>query len=534
MKRWAVVCTVAVCVLWLGVAAPGLAATQPARGGTLIIATPGDPSNLNPALTGSTYAHFAGCQMFNSLVGHTLDLEPVPELAEAWEISEDGTVYTFHLVRNASWHDGVPFTSSDVKFSFEEVLIPHSPRGASNFSAIQRIETPDDYTVVFKLAHPFPPLLTLLGARYAAINPKHLYEGTDIRNNPHNMENPIGTGPFMFVEYERGDHLTMERNPNYFMPGKPYLDRVILKIIPDGATRVFALERGEVDYIPCYVPLHEVERLEANPEVVVAYRGVNAGRTSLYMMLFNLRDDVVSNVRVRQAIAYALDVDAITEKSTFGIDMPARGPFSQEIPWAFNPNVPSYPQDLSLANDLLDEAGYPRTGSGERFSLVISLGRGLPEEDRTAEIIREQLKAVGVSVELKAMDHAAFMDTVYNRWDFQVALRAHVTGPDPRSAAGATYHSENIRPISYGNAMGYSNAEVDRLLDEAAKAPSQEEARELLFEVQMLIAQEVPTYWIRERTYVHAWRANVRGLPRDPFGGATSPLHYVYFEASSS
>lgn len=502
---------------------------QPTRGGTLIVAVPGDPETLNPALTTSTYAQFAGGQIYNALVRHDFDVNPLPDLATSWEVGSEGMVYTFQLVRNARWHDGKPFTSADVKFSFEQVLLPFHPNGVSNFSVIERIETPDPFTVRFHLKHAFPAFLTMLGSRNAAILPKHIYEGTDIRANPHNVKDPVGTGPFKLREYVPGDRVVLVRNENYFKAGKPYADRIILKTITDGTTRVLALEKGEVDYIPLYVPHSEVARINRNPQLAVAYKDVNKAYTSVYMMLFNLRDRLVSNVKVRQAIAYAIDKDEIVSKATFGIQTPARGPFAPSVSWAFNPATEYYRRDIQRANRLLDEAGHRRDSRGIRFRLEVLLGRGLAEEDRTAELLREQLKAVGIEVVLKPLDQAAFMDTVYAKWNFQAALRAHAAGPDPALAAIPSYHSKSIRPIPYGNAMGYANKAVDALLDGAIAAPTRERARNLLFQAQLAIAKDLPAVWIREVAYPHAYSRNVRNVPPGPFGGPVVALEDAYF-----
>jgi peptide/nickel transport system substrate-binding protein len=458
-----------------------------------------------------------------------MDVNPVPELAASWNMSNEGMTYTFNLVRNARWHDGRPFTSDDVKFTVEKVLIPHHPNGQSNFSVVESIETPNAFTVIFHLKHPFPPFLTVLGIRNAPILPKHIFEGTDIRNHPRNRENPVGTGPFRLLEYVPGDRVVFVRNDNYFMEGKPYLDRLIFKIIPDGTTRTLALEKGEVDYIPLYVPYNDVDRLSRNANIEVRHVGQNKAYVSVYMMLFNLRDPLASNLKVRQAIAHAIDKNEIVKKATFGLETPARGPFSPSVTWAFNPRVPSYERDVARANQLLDGAGQKRNPRGVRFRLELLLGRGLPDEDRTAELIREQLKDVGIEVVLRPLDQAAFMETVYGRFAFQAALRAHSTGPDPGLAAISTYHSHSIRPIPYGNAMGYSNANVDALLEGAISARTRDRARELLFQAQFAIARDLPAVWIRENVYPHAYRKNVKNVPASPFGGAATPLHNVYF-----
>jgi len=338
-------------------------------GGTLIIAARGDGPHLNPSLHWSPTVVYPGSQIFNALIEHDFQLNPRPDLAESWEISEDGLKYTFHLVENASWHDGEPFTSADVKFTFDE-MIPLHPGGTRiTLKPVESVEAPDDYTVVFNMKYVYPAFTNYLGTFYAPIAAKHLFEGTDILNNPHN-NNPIGTGPFKFVEWVKGDHITLVRNDDYFREGKPYLDKIIfnLRLSGDTSGKMLAIEKGEIDYIE-RLPFSAVDQLQKTPGVnMVLWKHSSQ---SIQRVYFNLRNPILSNKNVRQAIAHALDLDLIVDRVTSGYTTKGTSPISS-IAATYNPDVPMYEYSISKADELLDAAGYPKDAAGIRFEIDCS------------------------------------------------------------------------------------------------------------------------------------------------------------------
>ena len=243
------------------------AAAEIKSGGTAVAILGGDVPTINPGVSSSISNQFVSGQVYSTLVRLDLKGNPQPYLAESWEISPDGKTYTFRLRKDVKWHDGKPFTSADVAYGLLQINKKYSGHASTAFKSVKRIDTPDPHTAVFHLEFAYPPLIRALGFIVSSVVlPKHIYEGTDPRKNPHNFK-PIGTGPFRFKEYKKGSHVTLERNPDYFKKGRPYLDRIIYQIIPNKAARVLALEKGEADYIP-YVamPFAEVKRLASNPK----------------------------------------------------------------------------------------------------------------------------------------------------------------------------------------------------------------------------------------------------------------------------
>lgn len=234
---------------WLAGSSPAPAQETPARGGTLVVALTADPGHLNPAITTSGATHAAAELLYNGLLGRDERGDPLPELAESWTVEQDGAVYRFRLRDGVTWHDGTPFTAADVKFTFEEVLLKfHARTKASMSDALAGIDAPDDRTVVFRFKRPYAPLLLQLDATEAPIVARHVYQGSDPLKSPANVS-PVGTGPFRFVSYRKGAEIRLARNPAYFKPGLPYLDEIVMRIIPETGTQILALENGEVDFL---------------------------------------------------------------------------------------------------------------------------------------------------------------------------------------------------------------------------------------------------------------------------------------------
>lgn len=478
-------------------------------GGSLVMGQTGDPAHLNSAITAAGITHFTAGRLFNSLVQWTTDDKVVPDLADSWEISKDGLTYTFHLVKNATWHDGGPFTSADVKFSIEQVLYKYHPRGKTSFGAVDTVETPDAYTAIIRMKNPYPAFLSFLGNFYAPILPKHLYDGTDILNNPYNLK-PVGTGPFKFMEWVKGDHITVVRNENYFKKGKPYLDKIVYKIIPDVTSRVAALERGEIDYLYWYgFPNNEYERLgKVSGIKTLAYSNL---LWTIQRMDFNIRKGPLSDVRVRQAIDYALDKNEILQKAMYGIGKVATGSIPSAAKWAYNPNVPRYELNLTMANRLLDDAGYLKGSDGMRFKTSLTYDLALPEFSKTAEIVRLRLREVGIDVLLRPMDGAAYQQSVAN-WDYEITFQRGATGPDP--LMGTAYHwSKNIQKVFMLNNGGYNNSRYDWLYEQAAKEIDPKTRAAYYFEAQDIIARDLPSIWLIEADYPVAFRGEFQGLP---------------------
>ncbi len=485
------------------------------RGGTLKVIYQ-EPTHLNMAIVSGTPTGIPGCQVFAGLVQFDEKFQARPYLAERWEVSPDGKTYTFHLVRSATFHDGHPITSEDVKFSIETVKQYH-PFGVAMHRALEAVGTPDPGTVVFKLAHPYPAFQAAMAPLLLPVLPKHVYASGDIRSNPANVK-PVGSGPFKFVEWQKGDHIILERYDRFFRQGRPYLDRIILQFVPDASARAAALETGAVDLIPySYVSLADARRLEKLPNVTLTTKGYEA-IGPLNWVEINLRRKELSDVRVRRALNHAIDKNLIVHDILLGFGKVADGPLVSESPYA-SPTLHRYPYDLDAANKLLDEAGLKRGADGTRFKLTIDFIPGAPElQTAVAEYMREQFKKVGVALQLRNSPDFPTWAGRMSGWDYDLSLDVVFNYPDPVIGVERTYISSNIKKVVWTNTMGYSNPSVDQLFAEAQVEQNTEKRKALYARVQDILTTDLPLIWINEVGYFTAYNRRVEGLPTDVWG----------------
>jgi len=489
-------------------AAPDQGAPTPA-GATLVVAHTNDPGSLNPAITTAFNTHFVTDQVFNGLVGLDDQLNPVPDLAANWDIGEGGKLYTFKLQPNVKWHDGQPFTSDDVKFSFEQALLKfHSRTKAGLEKVLAGIEAPDPLTVVFRFKQPYGPLLQRLDVVEAPIIPKHIYEGKDIQKDPANLT-PIGTGPFKFVEYVKGDHVTLERNPEYFKAGLPKIDKVIFRIIPDANTATLALEQGEVDFLYS-VQGSDIDRLKSNPDLTLEPGfGGSGGSVCQNTLIPNLTRPPFDKQEVRRAFYQALDRQFILDRVFFGQGSISTGPISSQMTWAYTPDVRAYPHDAAAANALLDQAGFPRGADGNRFTITFTHAASFA---KLGEAMRDQLKQVGINLELESMDFNAAVDKVFAKKDFDLGIASYCNGSDPEIGVRRMYVSSNIGPIPFSNGAGYKSAQVDQLFDQAAALADRGERAKVYAELQNVLVDDLPYFWLNDSTGYRAYRSTFVGF----------------------
>lgn len=499
--RLAVLAALASLVFSFG-AFPALAAdAKPKTGGAMIVGIAGDPGILNGSISANLVEKTVSSNVFSLLIRLDKQFNPVPDLAESWTISPDGLTYTFNLRKGVKWHDGKPFSSEDVKFTVEDVILPLHSRGAAYKAAIGAVETPDANTVIFRLNQPFGSLMNALGYDFFIL-PKHLYAGTDIRNNEYNAK-PVGTGPFKFAEWKKGSHIILERYADYHESGKPYLDRLIFQVIPDAAGRVLALESGDIDYLAYQsVPSSSVARLKANPKLVVSTEGFES-LASIGIMTINVESPILKDPRVRKALAYAMDKKVIAERADYGIGIPATGPIASTS-WAYEPDVEKYPHNLKEAARLLDEAGYPLK-DGSRFTIRVVVDAGVEFNRKAAEILKEQFAAAGVRLDLQLVERNVMLDRVYIKRDFDTQIHVFSTGADPAIDVARLYISSNIRPVNFTNGSAYSNPEVDRLFNEGQTAFKTEDRATAYRAVQKILADELPCIWLVETGIVGVW-----------------------------
>jgi peptide/nickel transport system substrate-binding protein len=497
----ALVLTVAACAPVSGPAptASGAAAAQPKWGGTLVVGVYTDPKFLNSNYDFDGQAYYQNMNIFSKIVNYDYKTGTIhPDLATKWEVSPDGLKYTFTLREGVKWHDGKPFTSADVKWTYDDLIKEGAKAQAFRIiTTLKSVDAPDAKTVVFNLSETDALFLVGLAGYYGAnVLPKHLYEGTDVRKNPYNTK-PVGTGPFKVVELVTGSHLTLEANPDYYGLG-PYLDKLIFKVVPNLATMMSTLETGEVGYSAPSPPFGDVARIRTLPNMKVD----QAESQIVQWTAFNLDIPKFKDLRVRQAIIHAIDKQAISTQVFAGLVTPSTATYISTVPKFYNANAKQPEFDIAKAEKLLDEAGFPRGADGIRFktryAAFISSLAGGPE---MGQVIKQQLAKVGIDVTLEVQEFALFNEKIINKRDFEMTASGGPHGPDP---------SEFANFVGTGgtrNVMKYSNARIDELFRMGRKTLNEEERKKIYFEIQEIVAKELPRMNLVEYTYMRPYRS---------------------------
>lgn len=469
-------------------AIPGHAASdRPVSGGTLNWVYYPDPSAIIAINTSSGTGQTIGTKINEGLLAYDYDLNPKPVLATSWSISEDGKRYAFKLRPGVKWSDGHPFTSADVAFSIERLKIAH-PRGRITFANVEAVETPEALTAEIVLSKPAPFLIAALAGAESPIVPKHIYSALKPDEQP-KLEQTIGTGPFILREWVPGSHLLFVRNPNYWDAPKPYVDRLVLKVVLDPAARAAALEAGEVDIGATPVPYGDIERFKADKRFVVdtttyAYSGPQQ------QLFFNFDTPVLQDRRVRLAIAQAIDLKALLDVVYFGYGLVSPSPISTALPKFYDPGIKAWPVDLKAAEKLLDEAGLARGAGGVRAKLRLTQNPFLPAS--FADFLRNALRRIWLEIEIQRFDLATYLNVVYRDRAFDLTIESLSNTFDPSLGVQRAYWSKNFRiGLPFSNAAHYANPEVDRLLESAAVEADVEKRRRIWASFQSIIHQEV-------------------------------------------
>lgn len=491
-------------------------AAEPKHGGTLTYTFQPEPPALSTIATTAVPVAIASTKIFESLLEYTgPDLQPKPGLALSWTVSPDQKVFTFKLRPGVKWQDGQPFTSADVKFSIEKIIKPLHARGKIYFGHLASVETPDPLTVVFTLDKPGPFFLKAFQPTEAPMFPEHLLASTDLTKFRQSdfLQHPVGTGPFKLKEWKKGSYITLERNPDYWKPGHPYLDQIVMRVIPDDNARVVALENGTVDLAPMNtIPGSSLALLQQDKKLVVSHDGAEA-LGPVAGLLVNLEHKPLGDLRVRQAISLALDRKKIAGIIFFGQAAPATNPIIAANPVYYDRSLKPYPFDPAKAKALLDQAGYPVKGDGHRFALDYA---GLPYGstwERLAEYVKLALGNVGIEVRLQNQDMGSWLKRVYSDWDYDLASTFLHDYADPSIVMEQEFASSAIQKGgTFNNAMSYRNPHLDEILAKASVETDTEQRRKLYFEAEQILHQEQPEIFLVDMFYTNVWNKRVHGL----------------------
>jgi len=461
-----------------------LASTQAiSQGGTMVMIAQPEPPSLAPYLSTSGPIGLVAPKIYNGLLDYDLDLNPVGELAESFEVSEDGLTVTFNLREGVTWHDGEPFTSADVEFTIMQVLKEYHPRGPNSFREVSSIDTPDELTAVFNLDKP--------------------------------AHNPVGTGPFKFVEWKKGQYIRLDKNEDYWKEGLPKLDRIVARVIPDASTRTATMESGEVHYAAFgAIPNIDVVRLEKTEDIGVTTDGY-AMINPMALIELDTTEPPFDNPALRQAVSMVIDRQFLIDNIWFGYGKPAVGAMSSNFePLGLHTPTPEfYPESpqIEAANALLDAAGMEADADGNRASVVIDLIPYGEDWRRAGEYLKQAMGEIGLDLELRYEDVPTWIKRIYGDYDFAMNVNYFYQLPDPVIGVQRHYGTDQIRPgTPFVNSTGYSNVKVDELLAAGAIEPDANTRSEIYTEVSNILGEELPVVNLFEMEFLTVYNEKLK------------------------
>ena len=492
----------------------------PAYGDTFIDVLTGNVSGLIPNIVSDSASFEVGGLMYNGLVTRDKDLNFVGDLAESWSFSDDCRQLTFRLRPNVRWHDGRPFTAADVAFTYETMINPKTPTAyREGFKVVESVETPDAQTVTVRYKQAYAKALDTWSFWML---PKHLLESFvaegKLREAPQNWKTPVGTGPYRLSELKSGEKIVLVANKEYF-EGRPYLSRVVYRIIPSQATIFLELKAKGLD--AAGLTALQYKRQTDYPAFRKAYNKYRYPSNGYTYFGFNLRDPRFADKRVRQAFAHAINKTELIDGVILGLGREATGPYKPGT-WPYNPNVKRYPHDMAKARQLLAEAGWKDTDGdgildkdGKPFAFELLTNQGNEERKKIAEITQASLRELGIAVDVRVLEWAAFLKEYIKKRRFEAIILGWGIGQDPDQYD--VWHSTKTGPDEL-NHIGFQNPEVDALLEKGRSSCVQQERKQYYDRLQEVLAEEQPIIFLYFRDALPVVATRVHGIQESPNG----------------
>jgi len=487
-----------------------------AYGDTIIEGTSGDANTLLPVLASDSASSEINGLVYSSLVRYDKDLKIEGELAESWEISADNLTITFHLRSGVTWHDGTPFTAEDVLFTYRLYIDPKTPTAyAEQYRQVATAQVLDPTT--FRVSYRQPLAKALISWGELSVLPRHLLEGEDVTKSPL-ARHPVGTGPFRFVEWKPGEKIVLEANPDYF-EGRPYLDRVVYRIIPDESTMFLELQAGGLDTMGLNPIQYQTQTdSPAFKRQFVKYRYPAFAYTYLG---YNLNRPLFQDKRVRQALSYAINKKEIIEGVLLGLGQESTGPYKPGT-WPYNSAVKRYPYDPERARTLLAEAGWTDSDGdgildkdGKPFAFTIVTNQGNDQRVKSGEIIQRRFREIGVDVKLRVIEWASFLNEFINPGNFDATILGWTVPIDPDGYN--VWHSSKTGPREL-NFVGFKNAEVDELLEKGRRTLETAERKKYYDRFQEILAEEQPYTFLYVPDALPVVASRFQGIEPAPAG----------------
>jgi len=489
---------------------------KPDYGGAIVVGSIGDASTLIPFVASDSASHDICGLIYNGLLKYDKNLKLTGDLAESWEVSPDNLTITFHLRKGVRWQDGKPFTARDCLFTYQKLIDPRvrTPY-ASSFLLVKEAKVIDDYTFQVTYKEPFSPGLS---SWTMWIVPEHLLKGEDLNTTPY-ARNPVGTGPYKFLQWKTGDKIILKANPDYF-EGRPYISRYIYRIIPDQATMFMELRAGGVDEMG--LTPYQFKLQTDSAFFRRNFRKLRYPSFGYTYLGYNLKNPLFKSKKVRQALTMAIDREAIIKGVLLGLGTVSTGPFVPSS-WAYNPAVKPFPYNPAKAKEMLKEEGWwDHDGDGiidkdgVPFSFTIVTNQGNIQRKKCAEIIQDNLGKIGIKVEIRIIEWATFLSEFIDKKKFDAVILgwAGLAGdPDPYDI----WHSSRTREGEF-NFVSYKNKEVDELLVKARRTFDLEERKKYYHRIHQIIYDDQPYTFLYVPDSLVILHKRFRGVELAPAG----------------
>ena len=473
-----------------------------------VVSSISDAIYLNPVLASDSASSSVNSYIYNGLLKYDKDLNLVCDLAESYQISKDGLEIKFNLKKNILWHDGEPFTVKDVKFTFDKLTDPNTRTPfSSDYLMVKEFKVIDDYSFVVTYAEPFAPILESWGI---GIIPEHIFRNEDINKSEYNRK-PVGTGPYMFKKWVTDQKIVLEANPNYY-EGVPKIKVCLFRVIPDQSVQFLELRTQTIDELSL-----TPDQWNAYDSFFKNYTKYRYPAFSFTFLGFNLEKEPYDNVKFRQAISYAIDKKDIITGVLSGMAKPAQGIFPPQS-WAYKEEIP-YEYNPEKAIELLLSIGFSKSQdgkllyNGKDFEINIITNQGNKTRELTAQIIQEQLKKIGLQVNVRILEWSTFLNQYVNKKKFDALILGWNTAIDPDQFS--LWHSSQSKEGQY-NFMSYKNKEVDELLVKARTTFNKDKRIECYHRIQDIMKDDPPCiflYYPENLVCVHNRFKNVELAP---------------------
>jgi peptide/nickel transport system substrate-binding protein len=451
----------------------------------ITVAIGGEPDQLDPHKTTSYFSFEVLENVYDTLVEPDENLEMQPALATSWDLSDDQLTWTFHLRKGVTFQDGSDFTADDVVYSFNRI-IDDKLSTAWRFSAVKDIEAVDPETVRITVGQPSPNLLSSIGGfKGVAIVEKKNVQSGDITTAP------VGTGPYSVADFTSGDHIDLEANPDYW-GGKPAIPTIRYRFISNGATAIAALKAGEIDWTDS-IPPQQVETLADDDSIELGQVPSN----DYWYLALNERRKPFDDVRVRQAISYAIDRDAIAQVTSYGTATVNELAIPQESTWYTE--YDGYTHDTDKAQQLLDEAGV------HDLTMELMVSSDYPETVDAAQVIADELDDVGITLKIRTLDFGTWLDE-QSKGNFDMLYMGWLGNIDPDDFYYSQHHTDGG-----SNYQGYSNPEVDKLLDAGRTETDPDKRKDIYAQAATQIADDASYIYLYNPSVIQAWNPALTG-----------------------